>query len=113
MTVAFELDGHPFVALNGGPMFKFSAATSFQVGCKDQAEVDFFWERLGEGGDEEKKRCGWLEDRFGVAWQVIPSGLIEMMLDEDKGKVARMTEAMMKMKKLDIEGLRAAFDGGA
>ena len=73
MTVAFELDGHSFVALNGGPSFKFSAATSFQVDCEDQAEVDHFWEKLGEGGDASKQQCGWLEDKFGVAWQAVPS----------------------------------------
>ena len=87
MTVVFELDGHPFVALNGGPMFKFSPATSFQVDCKDQAEVDFFWEKLGEGGDPANQQCGWLTDKFGVSWQVVPNALLEMVLDEDKAKV--------------------------
>ena len=113
MTVAFELDGHPFVGLNGGPLFKFSAATSFQVHCKDQAEVDHFWEKLTEGGDASKQQCGWLEDKFGVAWQVVPNELLEMTLAEDKKKVGSMTNAMMKMKKFDIEGLKKAFDGGA
>jgi predicted 3-demethylubiquinone-9 3-methyltransferase (glyoxalase superfamily) len=87
MTVVFELDGHPFVALNGGPLFKFSPATSFQVDCKDQAEVDFFWERLGEGGDPTNQQCGWLTDKFGVSWQVVPNALLEMVLDDDKAKV--------------------------
>lgn len=113
MTVTFELDGHPFVGLNGGPQFKFSPATSFQIDCKDQAEVDFFWAKLGEGGDESMQRCGWVQDKFGVSWQVVPSAMLDMVLDDDKKKVGSMTNAMMKMKKLDIDELRAAFDAGS
>ena len=113
MTVTFELDGHPFVALNGGPLFKFTPAISFQIDCKDQAEVDHFWEKLGEGADESKQQCGWLVDKFGVSWQVVPAALFEMVTDPDKTKVGNLTNAMQKMKKLDVEGMRKAFEGGS
>ena len=111
LVVAFELDGHPFVGLNGGPQFKFSEAVSFQIDCADQAEVDHFWEKLGEGGDPEKRQCGWLADKFGVAWQVVPSALTKMLTDPDVEKVKRATVAMMHMKKFDIAGLQKAFNG--
>lgn len=111
LVVAFELDGHPFVALNGGPQFKFNEAVSFQVDCADQDEVDYFWERLGEGGDERARQCGWLADKFGVAWQVIPTALKEMLSDKDGDKVKRVTVAMMAMKKMDIAALRKAYEG--
>ncbi|KAK3705240.1 hypothetical protein LTR37_013401 [Vermiconidia calcicola] len=112
MTVAFELDGHPFMALNGGPQFQFSLATSFVVHCKDQAEVDYYWTKLGDGGDASKSQCGWLQDKLGVAWQVVPSALIEMLTSADEKKVANVTNAMMKMKKFDIAELKAAFEFG-
>lgn len=111
MVVRFSLDGHPFVGLNGGPLFKFNEAVSFQVDCADQDEVDYFWEKLGEGGDESKRRCGWLEDKFGVSWQVIPKKFIELVSGPDKDAVGRVTVAMMKMQKLDVAELERAYDG--
>ncbi len=111
MVVEFELNGHPFVGLNGGPQFKFNEAVSFQVDCEDQTEVDYYWEKLGEGGDEAKRQCGWLADKFGLAWQVVPRELMEMLADPDKEKADRATVAMMGMKKFDIEGLRKAYVG--
>ena len=111
LVVAFELGGQPFIALNGGPKFKFNEAVSFQIACADQDEVDYFWTNLGEGGDENKRQCGWLADRFGVAWQVVPNALVKMLDDPDIEKVKRVTVAMMAMKKLDIAGLQKAYDG--
>ena len=113
MTVEFNLNGHRFVALNGGPYFKHSEAVSFQIECADQAEIDHFWSKLGEGGDEKRKECGWLADRWGVAWQVVPKVLIEYLQDKDEEKVNRVTSAMMGMKKMDIEGLKRAYEGEA
>lgn len=110
MTVAFEIDGQPFTALNGGPMFKFTEAISFQIDCQGQAEVDHFWEKLSEGGDEAAQQCGWLKDKFGVSWQVIPTALIEMLKDEDAAKVTRVTNAMLPMKKLDVAALKNAYE---
>lgn len=110
MVVAFELHGHPFVGLNGGPLFKFNEAISFQIDCASQEEVDHYWEKLGEGGDETKRQCGWLADKFGVAWQVVPTVLKEMMDSPDEEKVKRVTVAMMAMKKLDIAALQKAFE---
>ena len=110
MTVEFELDGEKFVALNGGPQFKFDEAVSFQISCRTQKEVDYFWSKLtAEGGKEGP--CGWLKDKFGLSWQVVPTSLIDMMLDKDASKVARVTNAFLKMKKFDIEALKRAFDG--
>lgn len=112
MTVAFTLRGQPFVGLNGGPQgWSFSPAVSFQVSCADQAEVDYFWEKLREGGDEGKERCGWLADRFGISWQVVPAALTEMFGSEDEGSVSRVTAEMMGQKKLDIAALETAFRG--
>lgn len=111
MTVEFELDGQPFTALNGGPLFKFSEAISFQVFCKDQAELDHYWSRLGEGGDPEAQQCGWLKDRFGLSWQVVPVQLLEWIADPDTEKARRVNEVMLRMKKLDIEPLRRAYEG--
>jgi predicted 3-demethylubiquinone-9 3-methyltransferase (glyoxalase superfamily) len=110
MTVAFELDGHRFVALNGGPQFTFSEAVSFQVHCEDQQELDYFWETLSEGGEEGP--CGWVKDRFGVSWQVIPVGLEELLLDPDPARVQRATAAMLTMGKLDLAAMRRAADEG-
>lgn len=110
MTVAFELDGQHFTAINGGPQFKFSRAVSFVVHCKSQAEVDHYWDRLGAGGPAEAQQCGWLTDRYGLSWQIVPDRLIELLAGPATGRVM---EAMMQMKKLDIVVLeRAAENGG-
>ena len=109
MVVAFELDGHPFTALNGGPVFTFTEAISFQVQCRDQAEIDHYWVRLGEGGDARAQQCGWLKDRFGVSWQVIPAEMGAMFGDGAGAK--RAMAAMLKMKKIDIAELQRAYEG--
>ena len=109
MTVAFELDGLAFTALNGGPYFKFTEAVSFVISCADQAEVDHYWDRLLEGGSASQ--CGWLKDKFGLSWQVVPTRLSELASDPDSAKVARVMGAMMKMIKLDIATLEAAARG--
>lgn len=111
MIVAFELNGHPFVGLNGGPHFKFNEAVSFQVDCANQDEVDYYWEKLGEGGDEARRQCGWLADKFGVAWQVVPTALKEMLDDKDTEKVKRVAMEMMSQRKMDIAALKKAFEG--
>jgi predicted 3-demethylubiquinone-9 3-methyltransferase (glyoxalase superfamily) len=111
MTVAFELDGHAFTALNGGPLFTFNEAISFQVSCKTQEELDYYWEKLSAGGDEKAQQCGWLKDKYGVSWQVIPTVLLEMINDADAEKSQRVMKAMLQMKKIDIEKLRRAYDG--
>ncbi|KAB5571825.1 3-demethylubiquinone-9 3-methyltransferase-domain-containing protein [Coniochaeta sp. 2T2.1] len=111
MVVEFELNGYRFVGLNGGPHFKFSPATSFMIDCATQEEVDHYWNKLGEGGDEAAKQCGWLADRFGVSWQIVPTVLKELMSSPDKDGANRVTVAMMQMKKLDIAALQKAFDG--
>ncbi len=111
MTVTFQLDGQEFVALNGGPVFTFNEAISLQIQCDTQEEVDYYWERLADGGDEKAQQCGWLKDRFGVSWQVTPTILAEMLKDPDAARAARATEAMLRMKKLDIGELRKAFEG--
>ena len=106
MTVAFELDGEKFIALNGGPHYKFTPAVSFVVSCETQAEVDHYWDRLSEGG--EPNRCGWLTDKYGLSWQIVPTILPELMQHPDAAKRKRVMEAMLKMRKLDIEGLKQA-----
>ena len=111
MTVEFELNGQPFTALNGGPHFKFNEAVSFQIMCRDQEEVDHYWNRLTAGGDPAAQQCGWLKDKFGLSWQVVPTALVDMMGDPDREKSDRAMEAMLKMKKLDIEALERAFEG--
>jgi predicted 3-demethylubiquinone-9 3-methyltransferase (glyoxalase superfamily) len=111
MTVAFELAGQAFTALNGGPMFKFNEAISFQVNCETQEEVDYYWEKLSEGGDEKAQQCGWLKDKYGASWQVVPSVLIEMINDPDSEKSRRAMEAMLQMKKIDIDELKRAYAG--
>jgi predicted 3-demethylubiquinone-9 3-methyltransferase (glyoxalase superfamily) len=108
MTVAFELDGQAFSALNGGPAFKFNEAISFQVYCDTQQEVDHYWYGLADGGDEKAQQCGWLKDRYGVSWQVVPKILLELIGDPDREKSERVTQAMLQMKKLDIEQLKRA-----
>ena len=111
MTVAFELDGHAFTALNGGPLFKFNEAISFQVSCETQEELDYYWEKLSEGGDKQAQQCGWLKDKYGVSWQVFPTVLLEMINDADAEKSQRVMKAMLQMKKMDIETLKRAYDG--
>lgn len=111
MTVEFEIEGQKFVALNGGPVFKFNEAISFQIHCRTQEEVDHYWDRLSEGGNAKAQQCGWIKDKFGVSWQVIPTALMEMLQDQDHAKSQRVTAAMLKMKKLDIPALRRAYDG--
>lgn len=110
LTVEFELEGQKFLALNGGPQFKFSEAISFQVFCDDQKEIDYYWDRLREGGGQESQ-CGWLKDRFGLSWQVTPTILPEMLLDKDRTKVDRVFKAFMPMKKLDISLIQKAYAG--
>jgi predicted 3-demethylubiquinone-9 3-methyltransferase (glyoxalase superfamily) len=111
MTVAFELDGTSFTALNGGPIFKFTEAISFQVNCETQEEVDHYWSKLSAGGDAQAQQCGWLKDKFGVSWQIVPTVLAELMNDPDAAKAQRATAAMMQMKKLDIAALKRAHAG--
>ena len=111
MTVSFTLDGQPFTALNGGPVFKLNEAVSFQLMCETQEEVDYYWNKLSEGGDPKSQQCGWLKDRFGVSWQVVPTILPKLMTDPDAGRAARATNAMMQMKKLDIAALKRAAEG--
>jgi len=110
MTVTFELGGQEFIALNGGPHFKFTEAISFSVDCKTQEEVDEFWRRLSEGGEEGQ--CGWLKDKYGLSWQINPTILGEMLSDPDPAKSKRVMEAMLKMKKIDIGRLKQAYDQG-
>jgi predicted 3-demethylubiquinone-9 3-methyltransferase (glyoxalase superfamily) len=109
MTVAFELDGQRFVGINGGPEFTFDEAVSFEIECKDQAEIDYYWERLTDGGSEGP--CGWCKDRFGLSWQVVPAGMDELFSDPDTSRAARAMTAMFGMRKLDIAALQAAADG--
>lgn len=109
MTVEFQLEGQEFVALNGGPHFKFTEAVSFVVNCETQAEVDHYWEKLSAGGEEVQ--CGWLKDKYGLSWQVTPKVLTEMLKDKDAAKSKRVMEAMLKMKKIDIPTLQRAYEG--
>jgi predicted 3-demethylubiquinone-9 3-methyltransferase (glyoxalase superfamily) len=109
MVIAFELDGTEFIALNGGPIFKFNEALSLSISCQSQSEVDYYWSKLTAGGTESQ--CGWLKDKYGVSWQVVPLPLTELMASSDAPRVKRMTEAMFKMKKLDIAALEKAFNG--
>jgi predicted 3-demethylubiquinone-9 3-methyltransferase (glyoxalase superfamily) len=111
MTVAFELEGQTFTALNGGPIFKFNEAISFQVDCETQAEVDHYWTNLSEGGDPSAQQCGWLKDRYGVSWQIVPRALVEMLMDPDAGRSQRVMTAMLRMKKIDIGELKRAYAG--
>ena len=109
MTVKFQLEGQEFVALNGGPHFSFSPAISFVVNCETQEEVDELWEKLSVGG--ETQRCAWLKDKYGLSWQVVPTALAELLGDKDAEKAGRVMQAMLGMKKIDIEGLRKAYEG--
>jgi predicted 3-demethylubiquinone-9 3-methyltransferase (glyoxalase superfamily) len=108
MTVAFELDGQTFTALNGGPIFKFNEAISLQVDCETQEEVDYYWQKLSEGGDETAQQCGWLKDKYGVSWQIVPRVLAELLSDADESKSQRAMTAMLQMKKIDIDELKRA-----
>ena len=108
LTIAFQLEGQDFIALNGGPIFKFNEAISLSVDCKSQIEVDDLWEKLSDGGQESQ--CGWLKDKFGLSWQVVPSALVEMLQDPDPEKAKRVMAAMMKMGKIDIAKLKQAYD---
>jgi len=111
MTVSFELEGRPFTALNGGPVFKFNEAVSFVIHCRTQDEVDYFWERLSEGGDPKAQQCGWLKDKYGVSWQVVPEALFEMLSGSDAAKSQRVMTALLKMKKFDLAELKRAYNG--
>ena len=111
MAVAFELNGQSFTALNGGPVFKFNEAVSFQVYCETQEEVDYYWDKLSRGGDERAQQCAWLKDQYGLSWQVVPRVLLEMLNDPDAGKSQRVMAAMLAMKKIDIAELRRAYAG--
>ena len=109
MTVEFELDGQRFIGINGGPEFKFDEAISLMINCETQDEIDYYWERLTEGGEESQ--CGWLKDRYGLSWQVVPTGMDEVFSDPDPERARRAMEALLKMRKLDIAALRSAADG--
>jgi len=109
LTIEFEIEGQKFVALNGGPLFKFNESISFVINCETQEEVDYFWAKLTENGGEESA-CGWLKDKFGVSWQVTPTVLIDMLHDSDPEKVERVMQAMLQMKKIDIKALEDAYE---
>ena len=111
MTAAFELNGQGFTALNGGPIFKFNEAISLQVNCETKEEVDHYWRKLSEGGDPSAQQCGWLKDRYGVSWQVVPVALPRMLADPDPARSQRVMNALLQMKKLDIDGLERAYRG--
>lgn len=111
LTVEFELAGQSFTALNGGPVFRFTEAVSLQVMCDSQEEIDHYWTRLSEGGDLAAQQCGWLKDRYGLSWQVVPKQLLEWIVDPDAAKAQRTFAAMLQMKKLDLPALRRAHDG--
>ncbi|MGA7614116.1 MAG: VOC family protein [Thermoanaerobaculia bacterium] len=111
MTVVFELEGQEFVGINGGPHFRFTEAVSFVVNCDSQEEVDFYWEKLSAGGDESAQQCGWLKDRFGLSWQVVPRNLAQYVGNPDPAKADRAMKAILGMKKLDLERLRRIAEG--
>lgn len=111
LTVEFWLEGQSFIALNGGPDFKFSEAISFVIYCDTQAEIDYYWEALSKGGDDKAQVCGWLKDQYGLSWQVVPRVLDDMLMDHESPKAQRAMRAMLNMKKLDIEELERAFNG--
>ncbi|UAL50911.1 VOC family protein [Bacillus sp. OVS6] len=111
MTVKFQLEGQEFVALNGGPQYKFTEAISFIVNCESQEEIDYYWEKLTEGGDEKAQVCGWLKDKYGVSWQIVPTCLTEMISSSDSEKSERVLKAMFQMKKMDIKTLKQAYEG--
>lgn len=110
LTVEFQIGGQPFMALNGGPVFKFTEATSFIIDCDSQEEVDYYWDKLTQGGDEKAQQCGWLKDKYGLSWQVVPTVLNQMLKDPDPVKAGRVMTAMLEMKKIDILALEKARD---
>ena len=110
MTVVFKLEGQEFLALNGGPVFKFSEAISLIVNCKTQEEIDRLWEKLSEGGDKKAQQCGWLKDKYGLSWQIVPAVLEEMLQDKDPKKSERVMKAMLQMKKIDLKALKQAYE---
>jgi len=110
LTMEFELNGQMFTALNGGPMFKFNEAISFQVSCESQEEVDYYWGKLSQDGDQKAQQCGWLKDKYGVSWQIVPTALGKMLADKDANKTERVMTALLKMKKIDIERLKEAYN---
>jgi predicted 3-demethylubiquinone-9 3-methyltransferase (glyoxalase superfamily) len=112
LTIEFELNGQAFTALNGGPMFKFNEAISFQVSCESQEEVDYYWEKLSQGGDKKAQQCGWLKDKYGVSWQIVPTVLGKMLQDKDAKKSESVMKALLQMKKLDIKTLKQAYEQG-
>jgi predicted 3-demethylubiquinone-9 3-methyltransferase (glyoxalase superfamily) len=111
MTVTFRLEGQDFMALNGGPLFKFTEAVSFMVQCETQEEIDEYWDKLRQGGDEKAQQCGWLKDRYGLSWQIVPAALAKMIGDRDPEKSSRVMKALLQMKKLDLARLRQAYEG--
>jgi predicted 3-demethylubiquinone-9 3-methyltransferase (glyoxalase superfamily) len=110
LTVEFEIEGQKFVALNGGPVFKFNEAISFQVRCETQKEIDYYWEKLSEGGDRQAQQCGWLKDKYGVSWQIVPIVLGKMLQDKDTKKSDRVMKVLLQMRKLDIMALMRAYE---
>ena len=110
MTIDFNIEGQKFIALNGGPVFKFNEAISFQVYCETQEEVNYYWDKLSEGGDPNAQQCGWLKDKYGVSWQVIPTILIKLLKDQDNNKSQQVMKAMLQMKKIDIQALSRAYE---
>jgi predicted 3-demethylubiquinone-9 3-methyltransferase (glyoxalase superfamily) len=112
LTIEFELEGQNFVALNGGPLFKFNESVSFMVNCHTQEEIDYYWQKLTQGGDVAAQQCGWLKDKFGVSWQVVPEQLTDMMLEKDEQRFNRVMRVMLQMKKLDLAALENAYHGG-
>lgn len=113
MTVEFELNGQPFTGLNGGPVFRFNEAVSFQVMCSDQKEIDYYWDRLSAGGDKSAQACGWLKDKYGVSWQIVPAMLPDLLGDQQSPASQRAMAALLQMKKLDVAALQRAYDGEA
>lgn len=111
MTIEFLLEGQEFVALNGGPYFKFNEAISFIVNCETQEEIDYYWNKLTAGGDEKAQMCGWLKDKFSVSWQIVPVQIADMLTDPDKAKAARVMKALLQMHKLDLAALQKAYKG--
>ena len=111
MTVEFQIEGQKYLALNGGPIFKFNEAVSFIVNCDSQSEVDYYWEKLSAGGDPKSQQCGWLKDKYGLSWQVVPEALPRLINDPDPAKSGRVMNAMLKMKKIDINALERAYNG--
>jgi predicted 3-demethylubiquinone-9 3-methyltransferase (glyoxalase superfamily) len=111
MTVTFYLQGQEFTALNGGPIFKFNEAVSFEVRCKDQAEIDYYWDKLGAGGDPKAQQCGWLKDKYRLSWQIVSDDWVDMMIEATPAQRERLMKAMLPMKKFDLAALKRAFEG--